>query len=266
MLLKWMLQNKYKLIAFFIFLYLLIDLFQHKGLVRVLIPKEFPEHKITSGYPKNSNTLINTGKEWIKAVNTTVLMRAINKNSSGLECDIYFDSAKNLFEVHHDEDKYLGLNLDDLFQVYHNRGLQASAWLDFKNLNEANAHASVSVLLQLRNKYGLQNKVLVESSKAGLLNEFSDSGFYTCYYTPMFNPYLAGDDSIKHWVDSLTLVINKANVNALSGYYFQYPFLHQYFPGYPILIWSPNDRFSLVNWWFKQKIASSKAVFIALYP
>ena len=95
MLLKWIAQNKYKLIAFVIGLYLLIDLVQHKGLVRVLIPKKFPGHTNTVSLPKNNNTLINTGKEWVKAINTIALLNKLDKQSSGLECDVYFDADKN---------------------------------------------------------------------------------------------------------------------------------------------------------------------------
>ena len=264
--LKWIVQNKYKLIAAVIGAYLLIDLVVHKGLVRVLIPKTFPVYKMPAGHPPNNNTLINTNKEWTKAINTIALMNKVNKESSGLECDVYFDQNKNDFDVHHDEDRSIGLNLDDLLEVYHARNLQAAVWFDFKNLDTINKTASLTELIRLRKKYGLTNKILVESSKANLLKDFGDSGFFTAYYTPMFNPYLINDDSVVRWVDSLSAVINNSTVNALSGYYFQYPFLHRYFPNYPILIWSPNDPLSLVNWWYKREIAATRAVFIALYP
>ena len=193
-------------------------------------------------------------------------MEKVDKQSSGLECDIYFDGNKHGFDVHHDEDKSIGLNLDDLLQVYQQQVLQASIWFDFKNLSDSNAVQSLGELVRLQKKYGLFKKMLVESSRVDLLKQFSDSGFFTSFYTPMFNPYLISDDSIKHLVDSLSTLISNSAVNALSGYYFQCPFLQHYFPNYPILIWSPNDRFSLVNWWYKRKIISTKAVFIALYP
>ena len=266
MLLNQLRQNKYKIMAGLLVLYLVADLVLHKGLVRVMIHKNFPDYTINSSLPKNNNKLINTGKVWVKAVNTMALMNEIDKQSSGLECDVYFDSEKGIFDVHHDEDKSKGLNLDDLLKVYNDRGLHASVWLDFKNLDTGNVKQSFSTLLSLRNKYRLREKVLVESSKAELLMPFGDSGFYTSYYTPLFNPYLAGEDSLKHWVDSLTVVMNRSSVNALSGYYFQYPFLHRYFPKYPLLIWSPNDRFSLVNWCYKWQISNAPEVFIGLYP
>ncbi|MEP7255026.1 MAG: hypothetical protein ABI666_04575 [Ferruginibacter sp.] len=252
--------------AFIIGLYLVADVIQHKGLTRVLLPKTFPAYKTDTSYPQNKNILINKNKEWIKAVDSKELLSKLDSTTSGMECDVYFDLQKKIFDVHHDINKSIGLNLDDLLNAYNKKSLQASIWLDLKNLDDSNYNAAVATLTDLRNKYRLINKLLVESNRADLLTAFSDSGFYTSYYTPMFNPYQINDEETKHWVDSLSAVINRSGVNALSGYYFQYPFLHHYFPNYPVLIWSANDRLSLVNWLFKKKIAASKEVFIALYP
>lgn len=266
MLLKWVFKNKYKLMGLTIILYLFADIAMHKGLTRVLLPKMFRAYKTDSSFPQNKNILINTNKEWVKAVNTKVALDKISKTNSGFECDVYFNEQRNIFEVHHDPDKETGFNLNDLLEAYKKRELQASIWLDLKNLGDSNYSSAVATLTELRNKYRLKNKLLVESSRADLLGAFSDSGFYTSWYTPMFNPYQIADKEVKYWVDSLSTVITRSKVNAMSGYYFQYPFLHHYFPNYPVLIWSANDKFSLVNWLFKKKIAADKDVFIALYP
>jgi len=259
-------QNKYKLMAFIIGLYVLADVVQHKGLTRIMLPENFPEHKIDSSFPGNKNILVNTNKAWVKGIDTKELMNSIESKSSGIEFDVYFGVQKKIFDVHHDPDNSIGLNLEDQLQIYTQRGMQASIWLDLKNLDESNYLYAVKVLSAIRTKYNLKNRLLVESNRADLLAVFIDSGFFTSYYTPVFNPYLVSDQEMKNQVDSLTKVIAKSKVNALSGYYFQYPFLHHYFPNYPILIWSANDRFSLVNWLFKKKVAASSEVFIALYP
>ena len=264
--LKWIFKNKYKLMAFIIGLYLVVDIIQHKGLTRVLLPKQFPAYKTDTSHPQNKNVLINKNKEWVKAVDSKKLLGKLDSMISGIECDVYFDLQKKIFDVHHDPDNSIGLDLDDLLNDYRKRNLQASIWLDLKNLDDSNYNLAVITLTDLRNKYRLTNKLLVESNRADLLIAFSDSGFYTSYYTPMFNPYQINDEETKHWIDSLSVVIAKSKVNALSGYYFQYPFLHHYFPNYPVLIWAANDRFSLVNWLFKRNIAADKDVFIALYP
>ena len=264
--LKLIAHNKYKLMAFIIGLYLLVDVLQHKGQTRVLFPKNFPAYNTDAGMQKSKSTLINTNKNWKKAVNTKELMNVMNAEASGFECDVYFDTAKNSFDVHHDEDKSIGLSLNTLLELYLQKKLTASIWLDFKNLDDTNLKNALLCLIQIRNKYNLQNKLLVESNRADLLTGFSDSGFYTSYYTPMFNPYQINDTEIKLWVDSISSVIKNSEINALSGYYFQSSFLQHYFPNYPVLIWSSNNRFSLVNRLAKRKINRNKTIFIALYP
>ena len=264
--LKWVARNKYKLMVSIMGLYLLADAWQHKGLTRVLLPKTFPAHASVPAQPVSKNRLVNTGKEWTQAVNTTERMDQLSEKTTGLECDVYFNEQKKIFEVHHDPDKSTGLGLETLLQLYAEKKLTASLWLDFKNLNKGNLQPSLAGLIRIRDKFGLRDKLLVESAEAVLLSAFSDSGFYTSYYTPMFNPYLISKVELKQWVDSLSAVIHLSRIDALSGYYFQYPFLQQYFPEFPILVWAADDRFSLVNWIFKKKVAASSGVFIVLYP
>ncbi|MFN0082317.1 MAG: hypothetical protein ACKVOM_07325, partial [Ferruginibacter sp.] len=215
--------------------------------------------------PSKKAILINTNKEWVKAVNTKELMSKIDSRSSGLEFDIYFDSSKKIFDVHHDVNASIGLNLDDLLKIYNDRKLEASIWIDFKNLNNYNCSPALNELIRLRNRYNLKNKILIESYRIDLLEQYTDSAFFTSYYTPYFNPYLIDQDSMKSVIRQLATVIKKSKVSALSGYYFQYPFLHKYFPQFPILIWSPNDRWSLMNRIYKAKIKNSKEIFISLY-
>lgn len=259
-------RNKYKLIAAIIVLLIAVDSYRHKGLIRVMMPKKYPVYTLGKTFPKNDNRLINTNKNWVKAVNSVERMNNISTKASGLECDIYFDTVKNMFDVHHDIDDSRGLNFESLLKAYQNRNLQASLWIDFKNLNEITVKPALEKLIVLRDQYHLEDKILVESGRVDMLEKFSDSGFFTSYYVPLFNPYRMDDDSIKYWVDSLFPVIQRSHVNALSGYYFQYSFLHHYFPAYKILLWAPNDTFSLVSWLFKQKLNSAREVFIALYP
>ena len=138
MLLKWIFKNKYKLMAIIIGLYLLADVMQHKGLTRVLLPKTFPVYKTDTSHPQNKNVLINKNKEWVKAVDSKDLLNKIDSTASGIECDVYFDRQKKIFDVHHDPGNSTGLNLDELLNQYNKRSLQASVWLDLKNLDDSN--------------------------------------------------------------------------------------------------------------------------------
>ncbi len=264
--LKLIAQNKYKIMAFIIGLYLLGDVLQHKGQTRMLFPKSFSTCAAIDGMPKSNTVLINKSKNWKKGINTRQRLSELSADVSGFECDVYFDTIKNNFLVHHDADKNIGFDLNQLLEQYHKQKMNASIWLDIKNLSEINSNAALSSLIQLQKNYVLQNKLLIESGDANLLSAFSDCGFYTSYYIPFFNPYKLEDDDIKLWADSITVVIKSSRVNALSGYYFQYTFLQNYFPNYPVLTWADDNPLSLVNRLFKNKIKNEKAVQIVLYP
>jgi heptose-I-phosphate ethanolaminephosphotransferase len=187
-------------------------------------------------------------------------------DDAGFECDVYFDTAARSFNVHHDPDKNMGYSLDNLLLSYQQKQLRASIWLDIKNLDDSNMGSVLRSLIDIRNKDKLQNKILVESGKADLLTAFSDSGFFTSYYVPFFNPYKISKDEMNLMADSIASIISKSKINALSGYYFQCSFLNHYFPQYPVLTWIDNADFSLVNFLFKRKINADKSIFIALKP
>lgn len=264
--LKWIAPNKYKLMAFIIGLYLLVDVLQHKGMTRVLFPKDFSEFKKETLQPQSKSTLINKDKNWKKAVNTSERINELNVDDAGFECDVYFDTASRSFYVHHDPGKSIGFSLDDLLQLYQQKKLQAGIWLDIKNLGDLNALPALHALTALRNKFKLQHRILVESSRADLLTAFSDSSFFTAYYAPFFNPYKISKDEMNSMADSMASVIGKSKINALSGYYFQCSFLKHYFPQYPVLTWVDNSSFSLVNFLFQRKIKVDPSIFIALKP
>lgn len=264
--LKVIAQNKYKLMACIIGLCLLIDVLQHKGQTRVLFPRDFTEAKQAALEPQSKSVLISKDKNWKKGVNSREQINELNTAAAGFECDVYYDIGRNTFDVHHDADKSTGFSLDYLLKIYKDRNLQAGIWLDIKNLDQSNSEQALQLLIELRKKFSLQNKLLVESGRADLLAGYSDSGFFTSYYTPFFNPYQISKQEMNLMADSIASVISKSRINALSGYYFQTSFLNHYFPRYPVLTWAESDRFSLVNWLFKRKLNHNKTVLIALYP
>ena len=258
-------KNKYKLLLLVGMILIIVDIFLHKGLVRFLLPKKFPTYSVENIEPLKNIALLNKNKNWVKAVNTPQKMEAITKETPGMELDIYFDTLKNIFDVHHDPGKSVGVNFENLLQIYKKKNLDASIWIDFKNAHQQNIQPALLLLVQLREKYKLQKKLLVESSNPALLQIFSENQFFTSYYVPFFNPYTSTSLKNKLMVDSMQTLLKKYPVHALSGYYFQMPFLHQYFPHFPILSWAPNDKWSLVNWVYKNKINANSSAFIALY-
>lgn len=263
---NWVRRNKYKLMVLIPALYLLADGLIHKGMVRVMLPVSFPPYQETSKQPAVNNKLDFTGKEWIKAVNTTERMKSLAVELPGFECDVYYVRSGNFFDVHHDKNASQHIRLDSLLDIYQARGMRSCIWLDLKNLRDSNKTEACNELVRLRDKYGLKNKLLIESNHPEFLQPFSDSGFFTVYYTPYFNPYTVKDAVLQQYVARVYHNISSYPVNGLSGYYFQYPYLHHYFPNYPVLVWSSDDRFSFVNWLFRRTVLSGKAVLIDLHP
>ncbi len=258
-------KYRYKLLFTLIILFVLADIFTHKGLLRFLIPKKFTACNTKTITPLQVNQIINKNKNWEKAVNTPARMNAVPADAAGLEFDIYYDSLKNIFDVHHDANASVGQNFEDLLIARQSKKLDAAVWIDFKNVNQNNLKNSITLLKTLREKYNLYNKIIVESSYPDLLQLFTKDQFYTSYYVPYFNPYISNDAENKKCCDSISVTISKYPVNALSGYYFQMPFLHQHFPLFPILSWAPNDKWSLINWLYKKKVNADSSAFISLY-
>lgn len=257
---------KYKLLALLPVLLIITDAVVHKGMVRVMKPKTFLNIPPSSRKVSPEITLLNSDKNWMKAINTPEKMNDVDINQSGIEMDIHFDTATKKFSVHHNFDAPVQYPFEDLLRIYYQRKLTASIWMDFKNLSPQNQQDALKTLIGLREKYHLENKLLVESGLPELLNAFVDQNFYTSYYTPYFNPYLLENDSLKTITKDIEDHLAKSKVQALSGYYFQLPFLHERFPNYPILIWGSNDNFSLVNLIYRHFIDSKKEVFINLNP
>lgn len=247
-------------------LLLLADVVSHKGMLRSMLPKKFPTSSLTVAAPLLSNNLENTHKDWIKAVDALNVLEGLPVTVNGIEVDIYYAASINTFEVHHDPVPTTHLLLETLLQDYQRLGLKATIWLDFKNLASSNSQSALLEITRLRKIFKLDNKIIIESPSADLLQVFSKANFFTSYYTPFFNPYLVKDDDLLHFADSMTVVLKQYPVNALSGYYYQYPFLKKYFPGFPILTWADNTSYSLVGYFFNRKLNNDSMLKIILRP
>lgn len=258
--------NKYTLSLLILLLCLVADIILHKGMSRVLIPKSFTENRTPQYLKLCENPLIISNKKWSKAVNSVEKMQQIASAIAGLEMDVYFDTTKNLLQVYHDSSETIHPFIEDILNVYATRKLTASIWLDFKNLSVANEKKSLAYISLLRQQYQLQNKLIVESSSPQCLHSFCDSGFFTSYYTPFFNPYLHTEKDIIEAIDTIAVNLKKYPAGALSGYYFQYPLLKKFFPNYPILIWAEKDRYSFVSNIFNRTLGNDPQVKIVLYP
>ncbi len=259
------LTNKYTLSVIILLFCLGVDIILHKGMSRVILPESFTENRVAREYATCEQQLVVTNKKWMKAVNSVERLQQLDSSLGGFETDVYFDTIKNYFKVYHDSSTISELNLDAILQHYKKRNLNSSLWLDFKNLSVGNLQASLQYVSKIRQDYNLRNKIIVESSRPELLQPFCDSGFFTSYYLPFFNPYQMGEKALVAQIDSIAVRLQKNKVSALSGYYFQYPVMTKYFPKYPVLTWSDNSNISLVTNSFNRSLLSDSHVKVVLF-
>lgn len=264
---KGFLTNKYTLSVFILLAILATDIFLHKGMSRVIIPEKFTNKRLPQNdLPKCSQPLEISGKYWIKAVNTPALAMAIDSNSHGIEMDVYFDTSKNIFFVYHDSAVISDVRAEQIFDVIRQRQLPVSVWIDFKNLSGHNREKALGSLTRLRDTYQLDKKILVESPHPELLQSFCDNGFYTSFYAPFFNPYKEEEAVLVKRIDSIAALLKKYPVSAISGYYFQTPFLKKFFPAFPVLTWTNDSKVSIVNNVFNRQLEKDSHIQIILHP
>ena len=258
--------NKYTVSVLILLCLLLADIILLKGMSRVIIPSSFSDKIKPVNLPLCDQKLLQKNKHWIKAVDDIDIMKKLPAGTAGIECDVYFDMQKDHFEVYHDSSAPSTLNLDTLLATYASQNLTANLWLDFKNLSAENSNASLHEISRLKNKYKLNNQIIVESGYPQFLKSFCDSGYFTSYYVPFFNPYKEQENEIIRFADTVRNNISKYPSSALSGYYFQYPILKKFFPNYPILTWADNASVSVVSFVFKHQLENDESIKVILYP
>jgi len=263
---KRFITNKYTLSVIILACCLLTDIFLHKGMSRVILADSFTGKRKPQNLPVCSQLLLQKSKRWIQGVNTVEKINALPVGTDGFEMDVYFDTAKKHFESYHDSSGPTRVVVDSILNNYKNKGFTASIWFDFKNLNSFNAALALQKFIELRGRFNLDHKIIIESPVAKNLRLFCDNGFYTSYYIPFFNPYLIGENALVGQIDSITTQIKSYPASAMSGYYFQYPVLKKYFPNYPVLTWTSKSNISLVANMFNIQLKNDPHVKIVLYP
>ena len=263
---KKVLLNKYTVTVFILLTYFATDVLLHKGMSRVLFGASFTDQRKPVMLNACMQPLQVNGKRWVKAVNTIDLVNELPADAAGFEMDVYFDTAKNCLLLYHDSTEYSTLRIEAVLGVYQTRKINASIWLDFKNLSATNEQQSLKYIAALRNTFGLNNKLIVESAHPECLQSFCDIGFFTSYYTPFFNPYQENEAAVINYIDSIKKQLEHYPVSALSGYYFQYPLLKKYFPGFPILTWASDSKLSAVGYFFNRKLNTDQQLQVILYP
>lgn len=258
--------NKYSFSVLILLSLIVLDVMLHKGITRVIFPSGFTEARHPLMLPACKNELSGSDKHWIKAINNPNQLLGISAETAGIEIDVYFDTAKHIFFSYHDSSRMSQISLDSVLAKKSEILPNASVWLDFKNLNSLNAQPSLSRVMQLRKSYGLEKRMIIESSNAKALHTFCEEGFFTSYYVPFHNPYQSSEKRVIAFIDSVAGMIRNFPPSALSGYYFQYPLLKKFFPNFPLLIWADKSTLSAVGYIFKLQVAKDSSVRIFLTP
>ena len=261
---KNILLNKYTLSVFILVVCLAADIIVHKGMSRVMLPENFTNERTAKIYPMCEQPLFAGGKKWLKGINSIAQVQQLDTAVDGFEVDVYFDTIKNYLKVYHDSSAMSDVSLNDILSVYKIRNLSAPVWLDFKNLSGLNEKQSLKYIIALRQQYGLQNKMIIESSSPQFLQSYCDSSFFTSYYVPLFNPYQVSEKKLIVILDSMSKLLSTYKVTSLSGYYFQYPLLKKYFPKYPLLTWIDKSSLSFIGRTFQNRVLSDDHVKVVL--
>jgi hypothetical protein len=183
-------------------------------------------------------------KIWLHRVNSLERAKLMSGKYEGMELDITFDTLKNTFDVGHPPSPSIGLTLDDYFSNIPSISTHAF-WLDFKNLREDNKMKAFHKLVSLVNTYQIKNRIIIESQNAGSLDIFTNAGFYTSYYVPVFDIQISSVEEIKKHYFEIINTLKSTRVCALSASSSQLGFLEKYFPDYDKLIWHLDESRSL---------------------
>lgn len=243
-----------------------VDIVLHKGMSRVMLPSAFTEQRMASSFEVCNQPLMSANKRWVKAVNTVLHVQQLDSTTAGIEIDVYFDTLANNFFVYHDSDVITTLSVTSILDEWSAKKMKGSIWLDFKNLAVQNKLPALLYLRKLRDQFQLKNKIIVEASYPAYLDIFCNEGFFTSYYVPFFNPYNMSEKELMRTIDEIATQLAVHKVSALSGYYFQYPFLKKYFPDYPILTWTDNSAVSVVSNVFNNSLMNENQIKVVLFP
>lgn len=106
---------------------------------------------------------------------------ALKFGLTGIETDVFWDDARQTFIVTHDAPQpgVVYPTLDELTNRFKDT---VQYWIDFKNLDRNNQKKAAAFLYELSEKYGLQNKLFIESSNAVSLSKFRSTSVKKLYW------------------------------------------------------------------------------------
>ena len=212
-------------------------------------------------YPKS--------KLWKHGVYSKYQAKELEGVFKGLEVDVIYSPEKNdIYVGRVVADTAKNQTLDDWFSVLR-RPRRMSYWIDFKNLNAANAEQAYLVLDNLVAKYRIRNKFFIESQNVLALKMANERNYHTMLWVE--NLHYWGK---KNYRDTLFVMnkireqINELHPDAISCEYTMFPLLCDTFPEQNIHFWDTPKKYTPENVEFTQKICRNKSVKAVLvdYP
>ncbi|MBL1233411.1 MAG: hypothetical protein COA31_011885 [Flavobacteriales bacterium] len=201
---------------------------------------------------------LHANKIWVHRVNSIEKLQEVNSTFSGVELDVVFNSALNVFDVNHPPAESIGLNLLDYLKS--NTESDLNFWLDFKNLSPENASQALERLAFLCAELNISKKqFIVETTQTELLKLFAKSGFQTSYYLHWPGLYQLNEENLNE-----NIIQIKANIfpelSYISSSYHDYEIMQQHFPEQEKLLWLTENetKFSstIKEHWHRMKIAN----------
>ncbi len=183
------------------------------------------------------------GKRFAFRVNSVDRLKKVQGRYDGYESDVIFKDGK--FLLGHWEHELGDFYLEKMLRHFP-KPFCGKFWVDLKNLSEENREAVVKRLSYLVRKYGLKDRIVLESPNVAVLSRMRGRGFYTSYYLPYPNRYAPtqADAAV------LAATLKKYPVDGVSSYAAVYPFMNYYFPNVPLFVWwwAPWHRFFYTGW------------------
>lgn len=212
-------------------------------------------------YPKS--------KLWKHGVYSKYQAKELEGVFKGLEVDVIYSPEKNdIYVGRVVADTAKNQTLDDWFSVLR-RPRRMSYWIDFKNLNAANAEQAYLVLDNLVAKYRIRNKFFIESQNVLALKMANERNYHTMLWVE--NLHYWGK---KNYRDTLFVMnkireqINELHPDAISCEYTMFPLLCDTFPEQNIHFWHTPKEYTPENVEYTKKLCENPSVKVVLvdYP
>ena len=182
-------------------------------------------------------------KLWAHRCDSIEKMQENQNKFEGVELDINYHADLDEFDVSHDKQDKLEYPLESFLAQISNSNTKM--WLDFKNLSAANRRAAQNRLEYLFAKYGIdKSRAIVESRDAGELGYFHKAGWYTSFYVPVNDKYLASEAGKQDFLAQVCMAVDTGNVDAVSFPIEYYAMLKAADLGVDLLTWDTDAR-----WW-----------------